>query len=143
MVFRRHCSSVSPRLRVIGVISVVKADQKEFCFDCKGVLNPQDRFGVGLIEKLVVKFGISCVGIFPLAEAIHVLRSKTYSSKSIYPILHAWRRGHMSKRWRHRWGKAAWTSDRPIIASKQSERSVVCICESAIPAKSDPLKSHG
>jgi hypothetical protein len=40
-------------------------------FYCKGVSNPQDMFGVCLFVKLVIEFGISSVGIFPLAGAVN------------------------------------------------------------------------
>jgi hypothetical protein len=30
-----------------------------------------DRYGVGFVAKLVIKFVISCVGIFPLAGAVY------------------------------------------------------------------------
>jgi hypothetical protein len=47
----------------------VKMQIFEF-FDCKGFPSYPDRFGTGLVGKLVVEFGISCDGIFLLAGAI-------------------------------------------------------------------------
>jgi hypothetical protein len=51
----------------------------EFWFDCRGASNPQNRLGSGLIGNFVVEFGISCVGIFPLAAgALSALWSNVF-----------------------------------------------------------------
>jgi hypothetical protein len=42
----------------------------EFCIDCKGVSDPQNRFEVGLIGKLMVEFSIGCVRIFLIAGPV-------------------------------------------------------------------------
>jgi hypothetical protein len=34
-----------------------KIANSEFCFHCKGVSDPSDRFGFGLIRRLMIKFG--------------------------------------------------------------------------------------
>jgi hypothetical protein len=44
----------------------------------------QTGLGVGLIGKLVVEFGTSCVGVFPTSEAVQVLRSKMNSAKRVF-----------------------------------------------------------
>jgi hypothetical protein len=46
---------------------------------------PSVYFRAGLTEKLVVKTGISCVGISLMAAAVQALRSKMYSAKRVFP----------------------------------------------------------
>jgi hypothetical protein len=54
----------------VCMLFFAKTQILNFVSIAKGSQNPQDRFRVGLIVKLVVKFGISCVGIFLLAGTV-------------------------------------------------------------------------
>jgi hypothetical protein len=64
----------------------------EYRFDCKGVSNPQDRFLVGHSAKIMFKFGISCVGIFPIAGAFGRFGQKCIRGKAFFRELSAFPR---------------------------------------------------
>jgi hypothetical protein len=50
------------------------------------ISNPPEKFGVGLIGKLMVEFGISYVGTFLIAGVVLALQSKMYSAKRVFPV---------------------------------------------------------